>query len=121
MRSIRVRLARRRPARTGVVPCRLRRPGRTQLLRDLLALELDLRLEQGDVPDDHAYRQRFPGHDDVIDAVFGSRGKTDDPHPEQRLLKTEEPTVDGPVNDKLTIDTPGTSRRTEIIPGEGEP
>src|SRR5271165_930838 len=58
---------------------------RTQLLRDLLALELDLRLEQGDVPDDHAYRQRFPGHDDVIDAVFGSRGKTYDPHPEQRL------------------------------------
>ena len=54
-------------------------PARTQLLRDLLALELDLRLEQGDVPDDHAYRQRFPGHDDVIDAVFGSRGKTDDP------------------------------------------
>jgi len=63
-------------------------PARTQLLRDLLALELDLRLEQGDVPDDHAYRQRFPGHDDVIDAVFGSRGKTDDPRLEQRLLET---------------------------------
>ncbi len=36
-------------------------PARTQLLRDLLGLELDLRLEQGDVPDCHAYRQRFPG------------------------------------------------------------
>jgi tetratricopeptide (TPR) repeat protein len=95
-------------------------PARTQLLRDLLALELDLRLEQGDVPDDHAYRQRFPGHDDVIDAVFGSRGKTDDPRLEQRLLETEEPTVNGPVNDKLAIDAPGTGRRTEIMPGDGE-
>ena len=95
-------------------------PARTQLLRDLLALELDLRLEQGDVPDRHAYRQRFPGHDDVIDAVFGSRGKTDDPLPEQRLPKTEEPTADAPRNDKMTIAAPGTGRRSEIMPGDGQ-
>jgi len=105
-------------------------PARAQLLSDLLALELELRLEQGDIPDDRAYRQRFPGQEDVIDAVLGSRGETDDPRLEQRLLETEEPTVDGPVNDKptidgppndeLTTDTPGTVRGTEIMAGDGE-
>ena len=94
-------------------------PARTQLLRDLLALELDLRLEQGDKPDRRVYHQRFPGHDDVIDAVFGSPGKTDDPHHEP-LRKTEKPTVDGPVNVNLTIGAPGIARRTEIMPGDDE-
>jgi eukaryotic-like serine/threonine-protein kinase len=96
-------------------------PARTQLLRDLLALELDLRLEQGEKPDRRAYHERFPGHDDVIDAVFGSRRKTDEPHHEQRLLETEEVTGNGPANGKPTINAPGTARRTEILPGEGEP
>ncbi len=105
-------------------------PARTQLMRDLLALELDLRLGRGDKPDDHAYRQRFPGHEDVIDAVLGSRGKTDDLRLEQRLLETGEPTVDGPVNDRPTIDgpandelttaAPGTGRVTEFRTGDGE-
>jgi tetratricopeptide (TPR) repeat protein len=105
-------------------------PARTQLLSDLLALELDLRLEQGDMPDDHAYRQRFPGHEDIIDAVLGPRGKTDDLRLEQRLLETGEPTVDGPVNDRPTIDgpandelttaAPGSGRGTEIMTGDGE-
>ncbi len=81
-------------------------PARTQLLRDLLALELDLRIEQGEVPDRHAYLRRFPDHADVIDAAFGSLDKNDEPRQEHRLIETENPTVDGPGNGAATIDAP---------------
>ena len=37
-----------------------------QLLRELLALELDLRLKQGETPDVPHYRERFPDCDDII-------------------------------------------------------
>ena len=85
-------------------------PARAQLLRDLLALELDLRLELGEKPDRDEYRERFPGHDDVIDAVFGSRGKTDHPPtgPDPRV--TTDPTVDGTGKLGPTIDAPKTAR-----------
>ena len=36
-------------------------PARAQLFRDLLALELDLRLELGETPRRDEYRGRFPG------------------------------------------------------------
>ncbi len=87
-------------------------PARTQLLRDLLALELDLRIEQGEVPDRHAYLHRFPDHADVIDAAFGSQGKDDEPHQEHHLIETENPTVDGSGNGAATIDAPAASHNT---------
>ena len=88
-------------------------------MRDLLALELDLRLEQGDQPDRHAYRRGFPDHDDVIDAVFGSRERPMTPH--QSAFETENPTVDGPVNatdDRAPAkDTDALCSPAEIMPG----
>ena len=87
-------------------------------------------LQRGELLDDHAYRLRFPGQEDVIDAVLGSRGKTDDHRLEQCFLETEQPTVDGPVNDKPTIDgraideltthVPRPGRGTEVMAGAGE-
>jgi serine/threonine-protein kinase len=43
---------------------------RVALLRELLALEIDLRGEAGDRPTPEQYKQRFPDAGDLIEAVF---------------------------------------------------
>ncbi len=93
-------------------------PARLQLLRDLLALELDLRLKLGEKPDRDDYRERFPGHDDVIDAVFGSRGKTDHPPPGPDPRVSTDPTVDGTGKDGPTLDAPETDKQSRIGPAK---
>jgi tetratricopeptide (TPR) repeat protein len=45
-------------------------PIRPRLLRELLALELDYRRNQGERPAADAYRTRFPEHAAIVDAVF---------------------------------------------------
>jgi non-specific serine/threonine protein kinase/serine/threonine-protein kinase len=46
-------------------------PQRVALLRELLALELELRRNRGERPDPREYRSRFPGHTAAIEAVSG--------------------------------------------------
>src|SRR5262245_61536445 len=41
------------------------------LLRELLALEIELRCEGGNQPTPEEYASRFPDHVEVIEAVFG--------------------------------------------------
>ena len=48
-------------------------PGRTVLLRELLAAELSARRQRGEDPDSRDYRGRFPGEAALIDAVKLSR------------------------------------------------
>lgn len=45
-------------------------PGRTVLLRELLAAELAARRQRGKEPDSREYRDRFPGDTDLVEAVF---------------------------------------------------
>jgi serine/threonine protein kinase len=45
-------------------------PARGVLLRELLALEIDLRREAGDMPTPEEYKRLLPGEGDLIDAVF---------------------------------------------------
>jgi len=45
---------------------------REPLLHDLLRIDLQYRLERGEYPDAHTYRQRFPELCEVVDAVFAS-------------------------------------------------
>ncbi len=45
---------------------------RPALLRELLALEIDLRRGRGDRATPADYRDRFPGQGDVIDAAFAA-------------------------------------------------
>src|SRR5262249_44001262 len=45
-------------------------PERPELLRQLLALEIDLRRERGERPTPEEYAPRFPGHDGLIRAAF---------------------------------------------------
>jgi tetratricopeptide (TPR) repeat protein len=45
-------------------------PGRTVLLRELLAAELAARRQRGEEPDISEYRNRFPGDTALIEAVF---------------------------------------------------
>jgi serine/threonine-protein kinase len=47
-------------------------PVRGVLLRELLALEIDLRREAGDRPTPEEYKRLFPDDGDLIDAVFAS-------------------------------------------------
>src|SRR5690606_29991265 len=44
--------------------------GRRLLLRELLALELELRREGGEHPEEAEYRARFPGDPDVVEEAF---------------------------------------------------
>jgi serine/threonine protein kinase len=67
-------------------------PGHTPLLRELLALELELRRNAGERPTPEEYHGRFPEHIELIDAFFanspgdadseppGSSGRATTPH-----------------------------------------
>src|SRR3954469_19516481 len=45
-------------------------PGRSELLGELLRLELDYRRRLGEAPSPEEYAGRFPGHGPVLDSVF---------------------------------------------------
>src|SRR5690242_1400472 len=47
-------------------------PGRSVLLRELLALELEYRVGGGDAPTPREYDARFPGHADLVREVVCS-------------------------------------------------
>ena len=52
-------------------------PERRILLRELIGLELELRRNLGERPEEAEYQQRFPGHAEVVNAVFcGSEPET---------------------------------------------
>jgi WD40 repeat protein len=51
-------------------------PSRTALLRELLASELEWRRRRGEWPEPGGYRDRFPGEDGLIDAVFAEEPTT---------------------------------------------
>ena len=44
------------------------------LLRELLALELELRSNGGERPEPQEYRERFPGHVELIDRILNEAG-----------------------------------------------
>ena len=43
-------------------------------LRELLALELELRSNDGERPEPQEYRERFPGHVELIDRILNEAG-----------------------------------------------
>src|SRR5581483_7693880 len=45
-------------------------PGRSVLLRELLALELEYRLGSGDTPTPGEYAARFPGHAELVREIL---------------------------------------------------
>jgi tetratricopeptide (TPR) repeat protein len=47
-------------------------PGRDRLFRELLAIDLESRRSQGELPEAPEYRDRFPGHLDAINETFAS-------------------------------------------------
>src|SRR6516162_9528256 len=53
-------------------------PGRTVLLRELLAAELAARRQRGETPVRTEYTDRFPGDAGLIDAVFAEGEPTHD-------------------------------------------
>jgi serine/threonine protein kinase len=53
-------------------------PDRAALLRELLALEIDLRREAGETPTPEEYHRLFQNHHDVIAAVFAKPAKPPD-------------------------------------------
>jgi serine/threonine-protein kinase len=82
-------------------------PARSQLLLDLIGLELHLLIAQGETPDRDNYRQRFPGDDEIIEAAFRTRDKTDrtslGERPGELLISTQ----DKPGKNESTVDAPG--------------
>jgi serine/threonine protein kinase len=50
-------------------------PERPELLRQLLALEVELRSEEGENPTPEEYQRRFPGHAELIEAVFAQASR----------------------------------------------
>jgi serine/threonine-protein kinase len=79
-------------------------PSRRALLRELLALELELRRRGGERPCRREYDGRFPGDTGVIDAVFGGVAPT-----------AEDPGLPGgrPVGER----GPGADRRADLVLG----
>jgi len=49
-------------------------PGRSELLRELLVLELAYRRRAGEGPGPREYRERFRGYERVVDEAFGLPG-----------------------------------------------
>jgi hypothetical protein len=47
-------------------------PERTELLRELLALELEYRRDRGEKPTLQEYQTRFPAHAELVNTVFTS-------------------------------------------------
>jgi eukaryotic-like serine/threonine-protein kinase len=98
--------------RPGLEPILAAESGRvrTQLFRELLALELDLLTEHGEAPDRALYRARFPDDLAVVDEVFRSRSRTNLPmsYPPSQI-DHEPPTVDGLASSRSTIDAPAST------------
>src|SRR6266852_1747874 len=63
-----------------------------ELLRELLALELSYRYQNGEQPELEEYRRRFPPHGEVIDTVF-SEMKQATPRESWTALRTFEPRI----------------------------
>ena len=93
-------------------------PEGRRLLRELLALDLELRRRRGERPDPRVYRMRFPGHAELIDAVFaeaatapraGSTAPTARGEPDEGVRRL------GAIPDAETREGPGTTAagRTE--------
>src|SRR5271157_4961551 len=57
-------------------------PERALLLRELLALELELRSNGGERPEPQEYRERFPGHVELINRTLNEAGPST-PHDQQ--------------------------------------
>ena len=70
-------------------------PGRkASLFRDLLNLELEYRLQNGELPDARTYDQRFPDFADIVDAAFAmQRGRGTDKRPRTVMDQIEGSTV----------------------------
>jgi serine/threonine protein kinase/O-acetyl-ADP-ribose deacetylase (regulator of RNase III) len=69
-------------------------PEYSELLRQLLALEIELRCTKGDKPAPEEYEGRFPKHGEVIEAVFAeglSFGRRNQPSPNSQLQETTAP------------------------------
>jgi hypothetical protein len=64
-------------------------PERSALLRELLALELAYRWDQGDRPSPEEYRARFPDHAAVFSAAFQEQGTVSPPGPLQAARQTD--------------------------------
>ena len=73
-------------------------PGRTVLLRELLAAELAVRRHEGETPDRQEYCDRFPAETALIDAVFAEAEPTCEGLPAPSLKRPvatgTDPTVD---------------------------
>ncbi len=60
-------------------------------LRELLAVELECRENQGEAPHLAEYRHRFPGHSEAIQAVFAGHGSDFGRGRPQAQIATESP------------------------------
>src|SRR5262249_5149850 len=90
-------------------------PGRTVLLRDLLAAELAARRQQGETPDRQEYRDRFPGDAGLIDALFAEAEPTCD----RRASPGRQRPVGAGTGPREGADcTPLAERATSDLPGD---
>ena len=93
-------------------------PGRkTSLFRDLLNLELEYRLQNGELPDARTYDQQFPDFADIVDAAFATQhGRGTDKRPRTVIGQIDGSTVVSPGEkqtgteaspwDEFTLGTP---------------
>ncbi len=108
-------------------------PGRTVLLRELLAAELAVRWPGGETPDRQEYCDRFPGDTALIEAVFEEAEPIRDGPPTPGLkqpVATETCPPEGadrdPLADRGTPELPGAERTLETgetvrIPTHADP
>src|SRR5262249_17412926 len=73
---------------------------RTEALRQLIALEMDLRRLSGESPDAAGYLGRFPNHAEAISRWF-AEGGTDEGPPTARLGAAGRPAVDVDIDAEL--------------------
>jgi tetratricopeptide (TPR) repeat protein len=74
--------------------CQLSGPTQPRLFHDLLDLEIDLRVQSGEQPDRRFYHNRFPQHEDIIDAVFAARDGSTTSRPRSEILGSPKETVE---------------------------
>jgi serine/threonine-protein kinase len=60
-------------------------PERSELLRELLALELEYRRHQGEKPTLQEYQQRFPNHAKLVNAAFQEKAKSPSSRAQQAI------------------------------------
>jgi len=66
--------------------------GRRTALHELLRVELELRRQHGELPDDAEYRERFPDHSDIVERCLDAFRRTRSISPEEReALAGQEP------------------------------